>query len=96
MSANFKMLAKTFFGFEDLLEQELKQMGAQDVEKGNRVVQLHTISLGTLIFLPMRPSQLIVSFLEKPLHIHSMFLRKLKTRLPISFAQLLVFAHRLI
>jgi putative N6-adenine-specific DNA methylase len=38
MSANFKMLAKTFFGFEDLLEQELKQMGAQDVEKGNRVV----------------------------------------------------------
>jgi putative N6-adenine-specific DNA methylase len=32
------MLAKTFFGFEDLLEQELKQMGAQDVEKGNRVV----------------------------------------------------------
>ena len=38
MSANFKMLAKTFFGFEYLLEQELKQMGAQDVEKGNRVV----------------------------------------------------------
>lgn len=38
MSANFEMLAKTFFGFEDLLEQELKQMGAQDVEKGNRVV----------------------------------------------------------
>lgn len=38
MSANFKMLAKTFFGFENLLEQELKQMGAQDVEKGNRVV----------------------------------------------------------
>ena len=38
MSANFKMLAKTFFGFEDLLEQELKQMGAQDVEKGNRIV----------------------------------------------------------
>jgi len=38
MSANFKMLAKTFFGFEDLLEQELKQLGAQDVEKGNRVV----------------------------------------------------------
>ncbi len=38
MSANFKMLAKTFFGFENLLEQELKQMGAQDVEKGNRIV----------------------------------------------------------
>ena len=38
MSANFKMLAKTFFGFEDLLENELKQLGAQEVEKGNRVV----------------------------------------------------------
>ena len=38
MSANFKMVAKTFFGFEDLLENELKQLGAQAVEKGNRVV----------------------------------------------------------
>ncbi|MEL0275419.1 MAG: THUMP domain-containing protein [Flavobacteriaceae bacterium] len=38
MSANFKMLAKTFFGFEDLLENELKQLGAQEVVKGNRVV----------------------------------------------------------
>ncbi|MEN8811969.1 MAG: THUMP domain-containing protein [Candidatus Arcticimaribacter sp.] len=38
MSANFKMLAKTFYGFEDLLENELKQLGAQEVEKGNRVV----------------------------------------------------------
>lgn len=38
MEANFEMLAKTFFGFEDLLQNELKQLGAQDVEKGNRVV----------------------------------------------------------
>ena len=38
MSVNFKMLAKTFFGFEDLLENELNQLGAQEVEKGNRVV----------------------------------------------------------
>lgn len=38
MGANFKMLAKTFFGFEDLLENELNQLGAQEVEKGNRVV----------------------------------------------------------
>lgn len=38
MNTNFKMLAKTFFGFEDLLETELKQLGAQDVVKGNRVV----------------------------------------------------------
>lgn len=38
MNTNFKMLAKTFFGFEDLLESELKQLGAQDIVKGNRVV----------------------------------------------------------
>ncbi len=38
MEANFEMLAKTFFGFEDLLQNELKQLGAQDVKKGNRVV----------------------------------------------------------
>jgi putative N6-adenine-specific DNA methylase len=35
---NFKMVAKTLFGFEELLENELKQLGAQKVEKGTRVV----------------------------------------------------------
>ncbi|MFD2891487.1 class I SAM-dependent RNA methyltransferase [Flavobacterium chuncheonense] len=35
---NFKMVAKTLFGFEELLENELKQLGAQNVEKGTRVV----------------------------------------------------------
>ena len=29
MQTNFNMLAKTFFGFEELLENELKQLGAQ-------------------------------------------------------------------
>ena len=38
MNTNFKMLAKTFYGFESLLESELKTLGAQDVVKGNRVV----------------------------------------------------------
>ena len=38
MQTNFKMLAKTFFGFEDLLATELKELGAQAIEKGNRVV----------------------------------------------------------
>ena len=38
MEQNFKMIAKTFFGFEELLEKELKQLGAQEVEKGNRMV----------------------------------------------------------
>ena len=38
MQTNFKMLAKTFFGFEDILANELKELGAQAVEKGNRVV----------------------------------------------------------
>jgi putative N6-adenine-specific DNA methylase len=35
---NFKMIAKTFFGFEDILATELKNMGAQNVEQGVRMV----------------------------------------------------------
>ena len=35
---NFKMIAKTFFGFEELLAQELRVLGAQDVEIGTRMV----------------------------------------------------------
>ena len=38
MEQNFKMLAKTFFGFEEILAKELRQLGAQDVEIGNRAV----------------------------------------------------------
>lgn len=33
------MIAKTFFGFEEILEQELLRLGAQQVEKGVRMVQ---------------------------------------------------------
>ncbi|RZJ75416.1 MAG: class I SAM-dependent RNA methyltransferase [Flavobacterium sp.] len=35
---NFKMVAKTFFGFEDILAKELMMLGAQDVEQGVRMV----------------------------------------------------------
>ncbi len=35
---NFKMVAKTFFGFEEILAKELTQLGAQDVEQGVRMV----------------------------------------------------------
>lgn len=35
---NFKMVAKTFFGFEDILAKELQILGAQEVEQGVRVV----------------------------------------------------------
>jgi putative N6-adenine-specific DNA methylase len=35
---NFKMIAKTFFGFEEILAKELQQMGAQQVEMGVRMV----------------------------------------------------------
>ena len=38
MDNNFKMLAKSFFGMEDLLSEELKKLGATDVYKGNRFV----------------------------------------------------------
>ncbi|MBU3822823.1 class I SAM-dependent RNA methyltransferase [Flavobacteriaceae bacterium XHP0103] len=38
MQENFTMLAKTLFGFEELLANELTQMGAQDVKQGTRSV----------------------------------------------------------
>ncbi len=33
------MIAKTFFGFEEILAKELQQLGAQEVEMGTRMVQ---------------------------------------------------------
>jgi putative N6-adenine-specific DNA methylase len=38
MEDNFKMVAKTFFGFEDILAKELHVLGAQEVEQGVRMV----------------------------------------------------------
>lgn len=35
---NFKMIAKTFFGFEEILAKELQVLGAQKVEQGVRMV----------------------------------------------------------
>lgn len=39
MQGNFKMLAKTFFGMEQLLADELRQLGATQVSEGNRLVR---------------------------------------------------------
>lgn len=39
MQDNFKMLAKTFFGMEQLLADELRQLGATQVSEGNRLVR---------------------------------------------------------
>jgi putative N6-adenine-specific DNA methylase len=41
MSDNFKMVAKTLFGFEDILAKELTQLGAIQVEKGVRNVSFY-------------------------------------------------------
>jgi len=38
MEQNFKMIAKTLFGFEEILAKELQQLGAQEVEMGTRMV----------------------------------------------------------
>ena len=38
MENNFKMMAKTFYGMEKLLAEELKQLGATEVSEGNRLV----------------------------------------------------------
>ena len=39
MGSNFKMVAKTLFGFEDILAKELKDLGALHIQKGMRMVQ---------------------------------------------------------
>ncbi|MEL4307839.1 THUMP domain-containing class I SAM-dependent RNA methyltransferase [Joostella sp. CR20] len=38
MANNFKMVAKTMFGFEEILEKELQKLGAINIEKGVRNV----------------------------------------------------------
>ena len=38
MGKNFKMIAKTLFGFEELLAQELRELGASSIELGTRNV----------------------------------------------------------
>ncbi|WP_242093502.1 THUMP domain-containing class I SAM-dependent RNA methyltransferase [Aestuariivivens sediminicola] len=41
MEENFKMVAKTLFGFEEILAKELLQLGAQKIEKGVRSVSFY-------------------------------------------------------
>jgi putative N6-adenine-specific DNA methylase len=38
MENNFTMVAKTFFGFEEILARELQILGAQQVRPGTRMV----------------------------------------------------------
>ena len=38
MTKNFKMVAKTLYGLEELLAQELRQLGASNIEIGVRNV----------------------------------------------------------
>ena len=39
MKNNFEMLAKTFYGMENMLAEELLQLGATNVREGNRLVR---------------------------------------------------------
>ena len=43
MKEIFQMSAKTFYGFEDILCEELKKIDAIDVFKSNRIVHLKVI-----------------------------------------------------
>ena len=38
MDNNFKIVAKTFYGMEEVLAKELLDLGAQNIEIGNRIV----------------------------------------------------------
>lgn len=40
-NVNFKMIAKTFFGFEEILSKELFKLGAQNIVSGNRNVSFY-------------------------------------------------------
>lgn len=58
MMKNFPMIAKTSFGFEDLLIDELKSYGADDIRKGTRAVffsgtleTMYTVNLKSRISL---------------------------------------------
>lgn len=41
MENNFKMIAKTLFGFEEILAQEIRNLGGQKVETGVRMVSFY-------------------------------------------------------
>lgn len=41
MGNNFKMIARTLYGLEDVLEAELRKLGAMDIEKGVRHVSFY-------------------------------------------------------
>lgn len=70
MAENFNMVAKTLYGFEDILEKELTQLGAMHVKKGVRVVEFvgdlgfmykANLALRTAIKIlkPIKPLELI-------------------------------------
>ena len=63
MENNFKMIAKTFFGFEEILAKELQLLGAQDVEQGIRMVSFKAVSY-THLDVYKRQSQCCVVFLR--------------------------------
>jgi putative N6-adenine-specific DNA methylase len=73
MSQNYKMIAKTIFGFEDLLAAELKSLGATDIEKGKRMVSF-TGDLGFMykVNLASRTAIRII----KPIHEFEAFTEK--------------------
>ena len=86
---NFKMIAKTFFGFEEILAKELQQLGAQEVEIGTRAVSFKgdkgfmykaNLSLRTAlkILKPIGKSS-IMWFLESPYALHRRNLQMGKT-----------------
>ena len=68
MLENFRMQAKTFYGFEEILAQELKALGAADVKIGNRMVEFY----GDLGFMYKANYSLRTALrIQKPIHTFS-------------------------
>src|SRR5690554_4713687 len=76
MNDNFRMIVKTLFGFEEILAQELRNLGAQKVETGVRMVSFYgdkgfmykaNIALRTALKI-LKPIQEFKAFNEQSLY----------------------------
>lgn len=76
MKQEFKMIAKTIFGFEELLMEELEELGAKNIEKGRRAVSfegdmtlLYTTNLACRTAIKiLKPILEFKAFTEKSLY----------------------------
>ena len=73
---NFKMVAKTFFGFEEILAKELLQLGAQEVAQGVRMVRFKGDKIADTVYKGFKALQaqdiadIIYFVISRPYHVN--------------------------